>query len=163
MPFDLPFDYLLGMAVWLLLLAAGLVALLKARRRLAARKARRLRWANLGLSLWMLLAVLTVVELYFAVIYDQSDSFNTTNVSQHWFDRHVVPERKALRFADGRGTLYRDDREFPEALEPGQRHICFLGDSFTFGHGVKRARDRFSNRIRASLDAQHPGRFVVSN
>lgn len=158
----LSFDYLLGLAVWLFALACGLVALLVLRRRSHARP-KRLLCLNVGLSLWLFLALLTTVEGYFAFIYDQSDAFNATNVSKHWFDRHVQPEQKPLRFHSGGGTLYRDDREFPMKLAPGQRHICFVGDSFTFGHGVNRVADRFSNRVRADLDEAHPGKFVVSN
>ena len=79
--FELSFDYLLGMSLWLLALPVAFWVLLRSRRA-ARRRGRSLRLSNLGLSLWMLLAGLTAVELYFAVIYDQSDSFNMTNVSQ---------------------------------------------------------------------------------
>jgi hypothetical protein len=48
-------------------------------------------------------------------------------------------------------------------VEPGQRHLCFAGDSFTFGHGVRNVADRFSDRIAAELESRHPGQFVVSN
>jgi hypothetical protein len=168
MPFDLPFHYLLGMSGWLAFLAVALPVLLDVRRRWLARHSgrtppRRAPWANLGLSVWFFLAALTVVELYFAIIYDQSDAINETNVSKHWFKRHVEPDQKTLEFRDGRATPYRDERAFPKKLREGQRQICFIGDSFTFGHGVPRAADRFSDRVGASLDRQAPGRFVVSN
>jgi GDSL-like Lipase/Acylhydrolase family len=169
MPFDLPFDYLLGMTGWLAALAGALVGLLRWRRQLrsgrnagAIRRAQR-KWSNLGLSLWMFLAMLTLVELYFAVIYDQSDAFNMTNVSKHWFERHVAPVQKVLRFRDGQGTIYRDDRPFLTKVAETQHPICFVGDSFTFGHGVARCADRFSDRVAASLEQKFPGRFVVSN
>jgi hypothetical protein len=111
----------------------------------------------------MFLAALTAVELYFAILYDQSDSFNMTNVSKHWFARHIEPVQKVLRFSDREKTVYRDERAFPHELAAGQHHICFVGDSFTFGHGVPNVADRFSDRLGASLERQHPGRFVVSN
>jgi len=156
----LPFDYLKIMGLWLLVLPALLYGLLVFRR---WRKRRNLPLglANLGLSLWMLLAALTVVELYFAVIYDQSDSFNMTNVSKKWFERWVV--KKPLRLGNYEGIGYRDDVEFPLRLEPGQQHICFIGDSFTFGHGIRQVRDRFSNLVRAALDRDAPGQFLVTN
>lgn len=169
MPFDLPLDYFLGMTGWLAMLAAGLGGLLAIRRRLArqptlvASKRDRRKWVHLGLSLWMFLAALTTVELYFAVIYDQTDSFNMTNVSKHWFARHVAPVQKVLRFGDGQGTLYRDERPFPKKLDEGQHLLCFIGDSFTFGHGVRKCADRFSDRVAAALERKAPGRFVVSN
>lgn len=158
----LSIDYLLGMGAWL---AAGLVAfvvLLKLRRRWKSRP--RLRpLAHAGLSVWMLLFLLTLVELYFATVYDQSDSFNMTNVSKKWFVLHVEPDQKLLTFSDGRSLKYRDDREFPKSVPKDKRHICFLGDSFTVGHGVPDVRDRFSNLVRVELKAEFPGRFVVSN
>ncbi len=168
MPFDLPFDYLLAMGAWVVVLAGSLPLLVAVRRRAASRhpgkKPRHpARWANLGLSAWVFLATLTAVELYFAILYDRSDAVNATNVSKHWFKRHVEPDQKILRFSDGRQTIYRDEREFRKTLGEGQRQICFVGDSFTFGHGVPRVADRFSDLVGASLDRQAPGRFVVSN
>lgn len=160
----LSFDYGLGMIGWL---AAGVFAfalLLKLRRRWSVRpKLKRL--THIGLSVWLLLAMLTVVELYFATVYDQSDSFNMTNVSKKWFILHVEPDQKELIFSesDQQGIQYRDDRAYPAAVPAEQHHLCFLGDSFTFGHGVPSVRDRFSNRVRASLEDRQPGRFVVSN
>ncbi|HTI51986.1 MAG TPA: SGNH/GDSL hydrolase family protein [Planctomycetaceae bacterium] len=163
MPFDLPFDYVAGMALWLAGLALGLRQLLKSRRRIKIQHPARFNWANLGLSVWMFLAALTAVELYFATIYDQSDAFNATNVSRHWFARHVEPMQKVLQFRDGQATLYRDARAFPTKLSAGQHPICFIGDSFTFGHGVPNVADRFSDRVGAALERKAPGGFVVSN
>jgi hypothetical protein len=163
MPFDLPIDYLAGMALWLASLALGLRQLLRSRLRAKAGRARKYRWINLGLSIWVFLVALTAIELYFAVIYDQSDALNATNVSKHWFVRHVEPDQKVLQFRDGHGTIYRDRREFPTQLAEGQHPICFIGDSFTFGHGVPNVADRFSDRVGAALERRAPGRFVVSN
>ncbi len=81
MPFDLPLGYLLELAVWIGGGALVLVKLLKLRRRWGGRAPRRVKWVNAGLSLWVFLAALTLVELYFAIIYDQSDSFNMSLVS----------------------------------------------------------------------------------
>ncbi|MGH7130303.1 MAG: SGNH/GDSL hydrolase family protein, partial [Planctomycetaceae bacterium] len=138
------------------------VVLLRLRRRWKTRTWR-LRTVHLLLSLWMLLAVLTGFELYFALIYDETDSFNMTNVSKKWFDRHVAGHEQTLEFGDGQGVRYRDDRPFPEEIEPDGHHVLFVGDSFAFGHGVPDVSDRFSNRVRAELERSHPGEFVVSN
>jgi hypothetical protein len=158
--FELSFDYLLGMALWLLALPVACWLLLRSRRA-ARRRGRSLRPYNLGLSVWMLLVGLTAVELYFAVVYDQSDSFNMTNVSQKWFRRWV--RQKPLKFAGREGIPYRDDVDFPTHLEPGQRHVVFIGDSFTFGHGIRHVPDRFSNRVRERLQQQAPGQILVTN
>src|SRR5262249_3770427 len=118
----LSFDYLLGLAIWLLALTSGAMLLLKLRRN-SHSHLRRMFWLNLGLSLWTFLAFLTAVELFFAFVYDQSDAFNSTNVSKRWFDRHVSPDQQPLMFQDGQSTPYRDDQKFPTTLAPGQRHI----------------------------------------
>jgi len=158
--FELSFDYLLGMSAWLLLLPVAFWLLLKWRQKVR-RQGQSLSLINLGLSFWMLLAGLTAVELYFAVLYDQSDSFNMTNVSQKWFRRWV--QQKPLKFAGREGIPYRDDVDFPTGLEPGQQHVVFIGDSFTFGHGVRKVADRFSNRVRVDLQQQAPGKILVTN
>ncbi|MGE5194446.1 MAG: GDSL-type esterase/lipase family protein [Deltaproteobacteria bacterium] len=153
MPFDLPLNYLLGLLVWISGGGAGFVLLLKLRRRYLQRAPQRVKWANAGLSLWVFLAGLTLVELYFAIIYDQSDSFNMSLVSQHWFDRHV--RRNNELFRDARPLLLRVPR--------GMQRVCFVGDSFTFGHGIKDVADRFSDRVGARLEAARPGKFLVAN
>ena len=153
MPFDLALNYLVGMGVWLLALGGGLAALLQLRREWARHRPSRIIWTNLGLSVWMFAAGLTVVELYFAIPYDQSDSFNMTKVSQHWFRRHVREN------AEG----FRDDRPLTPTPPEGQRRICFIGDSFTFGHGIKDVRDRFSDLVGKRLAEARPGKFEVAN
>ena len=157
----LPAGYLIAMSLWLAGGGLAFVGLLKLRRRWKERPGR-LRWVHVLLSLWMLLAALTGVELYFAVLYDESDSFNMTNVSRKWFRRHVHPEQRSLVLGD-RVALYRDNREIPSEIGADQQHIAFVGDSFTFGHGVPEVEHRFSNRLRSALARRSPGRFVVSN
>ena len=154
--------YLTGMLLWLI--AGGLTFWLLLRLRLIWRdQPRRITWVNAGLSVWMSLGVLTSCELYFALIYDASDSFNMTNVSKKWFALHVAPQQKVLSLTEQEGIRYRDDRAFPESLRPEQKHIVFFGDSFTFAQGVNDVKDRFSNRVRDVLERQTNGRVVVSN
>jgi lysophospholipase L1-like esterase len=153
MPFDLEFEYILGLLAWTAGGATAIVQFLRLRRRWGKTAPHRVKWANAGLSLWMLLASLTVVELYFAIVYDESDSYNMSLVSQHWFRRHVATNEVG----------FRDSRPFTQRVPEGKRRICFVGDSFTFGHGIKNVADRFSDRIGARLEAARPGRFLVSN
>src|SRR5438045_3230423 len=89
MPFDLPEGYFLGLCAWLAAGTVLFVALLGLRRRARGRHGIAWRLANAGLGVWVFLAAMTLAELYFAVVYDQSDSFNMSKVSQHWFVRHV--------------------------------------------------------------------------
>jgi len=81
-------------------------------------------------------------EFYYRYVYDTTDGFAYTKVSQKWFKRHCVYNNSGCR--DNVAYL----------LEPkaGKRRISFLGDSFTEGHGVKNVEDRFVNLIRA----KHP-------
>lgn len=154
--------YLIGMTAWLAATALSFYVLVRWLRHWK-HQPRRLRWVHAGLALWMALLPLTLLELYFAFVYDTTDSFNMTNVSQKWFRMHVAPEQKPLVFGNGEGILYRDDREFPLTPAADQHHICFVGDSFTFGQGIPDVADRFSNRIRTRLEGEQPGRFIVSN
>ena len=158
----LSFDYILGFLAWIGVGAFTFFGLLMLRRRWRGRK-RSLWVANFGLSIWMAMAVMTLVEIYFATIYDQSDSFNMTNVSKKWFRLHVKPDEKWLVLQGNEGIKFRDDREYPKSISNSQHHVCFLGDSFTFGHGVKSVSDRFSNRVRKQLEDEDPNRTVVTN
>ena len=148
----IPIDYLIALSIWLIGLAAALMLLLVLRRRSRGRRFR-LALINAGLSCWMLLAALTGVEMFYAFIYDESDSFDKTNVSHHWFVRHV--RRNPQGFRDTKPLL-------PEP-ESGRRRVWFAGDSFTFGHGVRNPADRFSDRIGAELEQVHPRKFEVDN
>lgn len=140
----LSIDYLLGMGAWLAGLW-GLLVILMRWRRSRRRAGRSLRDPHIALACWMLAAALTMPELACALFYDATDSFSQTNVSQRWFQRHVRVNRAG----------YRDDRELPTRRESGKTYLAFTGDSFTFGHGVRRPADRFSDRIDAALADQH--------
>ncbi len=146
--------YLIGMAVWLVILAALFFGVLWGRRRQRAR-GRGLFLTNLGLSLCMLLGVVTAGELAFACFADFSDTFNITNVSKRWLALHIDHER------NNEGN--RDHEPFTKYVPAGKKRIIFLGDSFTIGHGIKRMDDRFSNRVAEWLNEKAPGQYVVAN
>lgn len=154
--------YFYGMLIWLIAGAFGFWLLLRLRGQWRG-QLKKLNWVNAGLSLWMGLALLTCVELYFALIYDASDSFNMTNVSRKWYQLHVEPQKHRFEIRPGEGLMIRDDRDYPTKLSKDQRHLVFFGDSFTFAQGVPEVRDRFSNRVRAELEPPSHGKIVVSN
>jgi hypothetical protein len=145
--------YLIGMAVWLVLLGGLFFGVLRFRRARRT-KGRSLTLANVGLSFCMLLAVVTAAELAFACFADFSDTFNITNVSKRWLALHIDHEK------NNEGNR---DREPFTKYVPGRKRIIFLGDSFTIGHGIKRMDDRFSDRIAAWLEAKAPGQYAVAN
>jgi len=148
----IPAGYFIAMAVWCVVLAIASVLLLKVRRRAKARPWR-LRILHAGLAIGVFLAAVTVVELYFAVFYDGSDSLNMTNVSKRWTARHVHWNPEG----------FRDARPLTPNVERGRKRIMFVGDSFTFGQGVANPADRFSDRVGAVLEQAHPGRYIVAN
>jgi lysophospholipase L1-like esterase len=147
----LPFDYLLGLGAWLagLFVAALLLLRWRRSRRMAMRS---LRGPHTGLVVWLILIALTIPEVLCALFYDATDSFSQTNVSRRWFDRHVVTNRAG----------YRDARELPTTRDPSQRYVAFIGDSFTFGHGVKNVADRFSDRVGVALRDDNVVAFNVA-
>lgn len=144
--------YLAGFAGWVLAWGGVGWVLVRARQR-RRRAGRSLRVVDPLLGLWCLLGLLTLPEAWFAFVYDATDSFSQTNVSQKWFARHVRANRAG----------YRDDRELPSRREPGVVYVGFVGDSFTFGHGIRRTQDRFSDRVGEQLEAAYPGRVRVFN
>lgn len=160
----LPDRYLIGMGLWLGVLLFAPRWLLKLRWRFREQPQRR-RAVHAALSAWFVVGILTAIELGFALLYDTTDSFDMTNVSHRWFEVHVAPDLKQLAFKDGSGIDYRDEREFPTSVGADRKHLCFLGDSFTFGHGVPHVGDRFSNQLRSRLagQPQTAGKYVISN
>lgn len=147
--FYVPARYFMGLGVWTALLTVALVVLLNRRRtRKAAQKSVRL--VNAGLSVWLGLGLVTLVEVAFAACSDTTDAFDMSNVSRRWKAMHVTPDLERLSFSGGQEMYYRDSRQLRD-VQPGQRHICFVGDSFTFGHGVPDVEQRFTNRLRSMV------------
>jgi hypothetical protein len=149
-----PLDYLAGLLIWTAIVVGALVWLLRARRTNKGRSGR-LRWINFGLSVWFGVALLTVGEYAFAFFVDRSDAFNATNISRRWTELHIDRERNELGF--------RDRNQFEKTPPERTRRICFVGDSFTMGHGVVDMSNRFSDRVAADLNRSQPGKFTVAN
>lgn len=154
--------YLLAMTFWLVMLALVPVVLVRLRRQWAGDK-RRLKIVYAGLSVWLCLGMLTIPELGFALFYDTTDSFDMTNVSRRWFKVHVNPDVRNLEFSNETGIQYRSKSDAVLNPSDGRRHVCFLGDSFTFGHGVANVTDRFSDRISKQLNGEGDRSVEVSN
>ena len=93
----------------------------------------------LVLSLLLSLVVLTG-ECYYRFFCDRTDSFGLTKTHKRWVKRHYHFNSLGVR----------DSVDYRIAVEPGQRRVTFLGDSFTAAHGVRNVEHGFVNLIRRS-------------
>jgi len=80
-------------------------------------------------------------EAYFRYRFDESDSLGFLNVTQRWYGRHVVYNNFQYR-----------DKDFTVQKKPGTVRIGVIGDSNTFGYGIKNVNNRFSNILEDKLN-----------
>jgi lysophospholipase L1-like esterase len=90
-----------------------------------------------GLTLGIVLG-----EGYFLYVYDKTDGWLGLPSSRRWISRHVRYNR----------YVYRDTRADPD--RPASLRIVALGDSFTFGQGIRREEDRFPDLLERNLRNQ---------
>ena len=134
--------FLNAFAAFLLLpLVIGLGAVQFFRR--ALRPATAARWTSLlignGLILAFLLSLLLLgFETYYRFGCDRTDAMGNTLVSLAWTRRHVQLNSSG----------FRDNLDYAMPLVPGKPRITVVGDSFTYGYGLRNVDDRFANRIR---------------
>ncbi len=91
-------------------------------------------------SLVLIILTFSVFEGYFRYVYDESDGLGFLKVNKKWQERHVVYN----------AYFYRD-RDFTIEKKEGVTRIGVLGDSLTFGAGVKNINNRFSNLLEQKL------------
>lgn len=108
-----------------------------------ARRAAAARWpallaGNVLLLSFLLSLLFLGFETYYRFVCDRTDSMGNTRVSIAWTKRHV-----RLNAAG-----FRDNVDYAMPLTPGKPRVTFVGDSFTYGYGLKNVEDRFANRIR---------------
>ncbi|MBI2442321.1 MAG: SGNH/GDSL hydrolase family protein [Candidatus Levybacteria bacterium] len=84
--------------------------------------------------------IFTGFEAFFRYRFDESDSLGFLKISERWFKRHVVYN----------SYFYRD-RDFTREKKPGVTRIGIVGDSMTFGYGIKNTEDRFSSILEKKL------------
>ena len=109
--------------------------------------------ANSILSTALFALVLLLFEGLFFLFYDQTDSFMLTNVSKRWFVRHVHLNNAGCR----------DFQDFESVRPSGVFRIILLGDSFTFGYGIRNGERRFGDQLQNRLNDLSPGRFQIYN
>ncbi len=97
---------------------------------------------NLAVFLFLLMALFVAAEGYFYFFYDTSDGSMILLSSRRWLDRHV--KRNPLGF---RGKLIPLNGQ----KAPGELNIAVIGDSFTFGEGIDREEDRYTEVLEKKL------------
>jgi len=143
------------------------------------------RLANLSLAIGSVIVVLMTAELYVRLFVGPVPPRNLTDEARSLRREAPFPgvpylleknARTVHRFGsnprgyfDGNGTLTYETNSLgwrsPEATRekpPGRFRILGIGDSFTFGTGVRR-EDLFLTRLADALEAESPGRFEVWN
>ncbi len=101
---------------------------------------------NKMLLLSLLFTLLSIVyiysffEAYFRYRFDQSDSLGFLNVTEHWYQRHVLYNNYQYR-----------DKNFSIKKSSGTVRIGVMGDSVAWGYGIKNVDNRFSNLLEKKL------------
>lgn len=107
---------------------------------------------NLLVLLSMLGIVALLGESYFRFVAVETDAFGMSLPARRWFAIHTRLNSLGCR-----------DREWTAEKPPGVRRIAFVGDSFAYGWGIKRAQDRFSDRLGAMFEADRAASRGVEN
>jgi len=84
--------------------------------------------------------VFSIFESYFRYIYDESDGLGFLQVNKRWYQRHVIYN-----------NFFKRDRNFNVEKPEGVIRIGMLGDSITFGQGIKNPDNRFSDILQNNL------------
>jgi len=95
-------------------------------------------------------AMAVVTNIRFTAV--ATDSFGVSLPARRWFA--IYTRVNSFGFRDDEWT-----REKP----PGVHRIAFVGDSFTYGWGIKDEKDRFTELIQARFDKRDPGKVQVLN
>ena len=108
----------------------------------------RARFAKLGLVMGNVLVFLCfggcaglIGESYFRFLCVETDPFGWSVPARRWFVLYTDLNSLGCR-----------DKEWTIQKPPGVRRIAFVGDSFTYGWGLKRVEDRFPDRIQSKFD-----------
>jgi len=107
---------------------------------------------NVLIFLCMLGVAGLIGESYYRFLCVETDSFGFSLPAQRWFALHTRLNSARCR-----------DREWSAGDRQDVRRVAFVGDSFTYGWGIERVEDRFSDRIQALFDRQASGTVEVMN
>jgi len=107
---------------------------------------------NLLVLSCMLGGIAMAMETYIRFTVIETDSFGVSLPARRWFA--VYTRLNSLG--------YRDEEWAPGDPENVER-IAFVGDSFTYGWGIKRVEDRFTGILQAHFNERSPGAVEVLN
>ena len=107
---------------------------------------------NALVFLVLLGGVALAAESYLRFVAVYTDSFGVSLPARRWFALHTRLNSLGCR-----------DREWTTSKPDGVRRIAFVGDSFTYGWGIERVEDRFTDLIQARFDSASPGTIEVLN
>lgn len=109
-------------------------------------------WGNVFIFLMIFIHLIYGLEIYFRYVYDQTDSYQALLTTQRWFKRHVYDTGQLTQpFALSQPIQFRDSRDLRQPKPVGVKRIAVIGDSITYGYGIKRIEDRYSNLLEAKL------------
>lgn len=92
---------------------------------------------------YSLLVIFAFGEIYYRYIFDATDNVYHIKTTRRWIDRHV----------QWNSSGYRDDHFWTDK-DLRETRIAFLGDSYTFGYGIKNVADRYTELLGAKLRTQ---------
>ncbi len=111
------------------------------------------RWATgIAWGVTSILALLTVLELYFCHIYDTSDANVGLQTCKLWWSRHV--RYNSWQF---RGPEIEPLERFDDSFR-----IVVLGDSFAFGQGIDDENDLLGAQLARELGSRLPGGRAIA-
>ena len=135
--------FLLDFYPYLILISLSLIALIFASYKIYKSKTSQTNKKlifSLAFTLFAAILIFSFFEAYFRYGYDQSDGLGFLRVNERWHQRHVVYNSYFFR-----------DRDFNPNKKEGVIRIGVLGDSITFGGGIKNVENRFSNILEKKL------------
>lgn len=79
-------------------------------------------------------------EIYYRYIFDQTDNVLQIKTTQRWINRHVRINAYSFR-----------NDHFAKDKNPKELRLAAIGDSYTWGYGIKDENMRYSNLIESKL------------
>lgn len=143
-------DYLIWWGIFLSLIVHTYVffrCFPRARRRKTA-----LISGNVLLFLCLLGFFALMAESYLRFAAVHTDSFGMSLPARRWFALYTRLNTLGCR-----------DHEWTQVKPAGIRRIAFVGDSFTYGWGIKNPEDRFADRLQGMFNRRSPGTVEVMN